>query len=202
MKAIKMLGLAALAALLAMAVIGISSAAAETVALCEEALEEEEEECVARFSHVHLSTLEGAKGKLLTSIVNVQCDVLFLGDVTSENDLAVFLMVEGSFTYSNCGGCEAEEVSEQSIIVIRKVGHETAQVIGEGEMHVKCSGLNCYYNGVGLEGTAKGPSLSSETNGSVSVQEQSPKKVKGLFCPGSAKLDIVTTPLSKTYIVE
>jgi hypothetical protein len=199
-KAIKMLDVAALAALLAMALVGAASAVAEPTALCEVPEEEcEEGQLVA---HVHETTLAGAKAKLLTSIINVECDVLFLGDVTSENNLAVFLMIEGSFTYTNCGSCTVEEVGGGSIIVVRKVGHEMAQVLGEGEVHVKCSGLSCDYNGVGLEGTAKGPSLSSETNGSVSVQEQSPKKVKGLFCPSSAKLDIVTTPLSKTYIVE
>jgi hypothetical protein len=193
MKPIKMFGLAAIAALLAMAFVGASSAMAETTGLCSSEIGEGCEE----ITHVHETTLAGAKGKLLTSIVNVECDVLFLGDTTS----GAPLVVEGNFTYTNCGSCTVEEVGGGVIIEVLKEGHETAKVTGEGEVHVNCSGLNCTYNGEGLVGTGKGPLLSSETNGSVVITEQVAKKVSGLFCPSTSKLDITTTPLEATYIV-
>ena len=192
MKPIKMFGLAALAALLAMAFVGASSASAEKTALCSG------DGSGCGVSHVHETTLSGAKGKLLTSIVNVECDVLFLGDTTEESGAP--LVIEGTFTYTNCGSCTVEEVGGGVEIKVLKLGHETSDVTGEGEVHVNCSGLNCTYNGEGLLGTGKGPLLSSETNGSVTLTEQTAKKVSGLFCPSTSKLDITTTPLIATYL--
>ena len=194
MKPIKIFGLAALAALLAMAFAGASSAMAESTALCSS----ESLPCEA-IGHIHETTLSGAKGKLLTSVVNVECDVLFLGDTTEKTSNP--LIVTGTFTYTNCGNCTVEEVGGGVEIKVLKLGHETSDVTGEGEVHVNCSGLNCTYNGEGLLGTGKGPLLSSETNGSVTITEQVAKKVSGLFCPSTSKLDIVTTPLEATYLV-
>jgi hypothetical protein len=194
MKAIKMFGLAALAALMALTFVGASSAMAEKTVLCKE----DASPCKSVVTHVHETTLSGAKGKLLTSIVNVECDVLFLGDTVGESGNP--LVITGTFTYTNCGSCTVEEVGGGVEIKVLKLGHETADVTGEGEVHVNCSGLNCTYNGEGLLGTGKGPLLSSETNGSVVITEQVAKKVSGLFCPSTSKLDITTTPLSATYI--
>jgi hypothetical protein len=134
-------------------------------------------------------------------VVKVECNVLFLGEVISPNGLDALLAIDGNFTYTNCGSCTVEEVGENTTIVVRKAGVEEASVIGEGEVHVNCSGLNCYYNGVGLEGVAKGPLAAKEKNGEVAISKQAVKKVKGLFCPAAAELDIVATPLAATYIV-
>jgi len=196
-KPIKMFGLAALAALMAMAFAGASSAMGEATTLCKK----DESPCPTKeiISHVHETTLTGAKGKLLTSIVNVECDVLFLGDTTAGTSNP--LVITGNFTYTNCGSCTVEEVGGGVEIKVLKLGHETADVTGEGEVHVNCSGLNCTYNGEGLLGTGKGPLLSTETNGEVKLTEQVAKKVSGLFCPSTSKLDITTTPLSATYTV-
>jgi len=190
-----MFGLAALAALMAMAFVGASAAMAESTQLCSG--DPSGAGCGTPVSHVHETTLSGAQAKLLTSIVNVSCDVLFLGDT---GGLGAPLTITGKFTYSNCGNCTVEEVGGGVEIEVLKLGHETADVIGEGEVHVNCSGLNCTYNGEGLLGTGKGPLLSSETNGSVTITEQVAKKVSGLFCPSTSKLDITVTPLSATYI--
>jgi hypothetical protein len=200
MKSIKMFGLAALAALMAMAFAGASSAMAETTKLCSsDPVAADAPISCSAVTHVHETTLAGAKGKLLTSIVNVECDVLFLGDTVGEEGNP--LVIEGNFTYTNCGSCTVEEVGGGVEIKVLKESHETAKVTGEGEVHVNCSGLNCTYNGEGLVGTGKGPLLSSETNGSVVITEQVAKKVSGLFCPSTSKLDITTTPLSATYLV-
>jgi len=199
-KPIKMLGLAALAALLAMAFVGVSSAMAEETTLCSNDAETQHQNPCIHIKHVHETTLNGAKAKLLTSVVNVECDVLFLGDTTAEE--AAPLVIEGNFTYTNCGSCTVEETSGGVSIELLMLSHETADVTGEGEVHVSCSGLNCTYNGEGLLGTAKGPLLASteKANGEVQITEQTVKKVKGLFCPTTGKLDITTTPLEATYI--
>src|SRR5262249_4119350 len=110
-KPIKMLGLAALAALLAMAFVGASSAMAESTALCSADIETEEEESAGSIknecevTHVHETSV--GKGKLLSSSLNVECDVLFLGEVVATGSP---LRIEGNFTYSNCNaGCTATE---------------------------------------------------------------------------------------------
>jgi hypothetical protein len=169
-----------------------SNAAAEKTSLCSN-----DSEACSTISHVHETTLSGAKAELLTSIVNVKCDVLFLGEVVEEGSP---LVIEGNLTYTNCGSCTVEEVGGGVEIQNLKTGHETADVTGEGEVHVNCSGLNCYYNGEELLGIRKGPLLSSETNGEVKLSEQVVNKVKGLFCPSTSKLDIVVTPLSAIYL--
>ncbi len=193
MKPIKMLGLTALAALLAMAFVGASSAMAEETSLCMEP----KVGCEA-LQHVHETTLTGKKAVLKTSIVTVECDVLFLGDALS--GAGAPLVIHGTFTYTNCGSCTATEENGPAEIKVLKEGHETASVTGEGLVHVECSGLNCRYNGVGLKGTAKGPELSTETNGEVSLTEQTTNKESGLFCPSTSKLTITTTPLDKVYL--
>ncbi len=193
MKQIKMFGLAALAALMAMAFVGASSAMAEPTVLCSA----DESECEAT-THVHESTLEGKKAVLKTSILTVECDVLFLGDTVEGT--AAPLVISGTFTYTNCGGCAATEENGPAEVKVLKEGHETGSVVGEGLVHVECSGLNCRYNGVGLKGTAKGPLLSTETNGEVTLTKQSTNKESGLFCPSTSELTITTTPLDPTYL--
>lgn len=196
MKLIKMFGLAALTASLAMTFLDASSAMAGNTQLCTEDLFG-----CSPYTHVHDTTIPGAKAKVLASFLTVECDVLFLS--TSVGGLGAPQVIEGHFTYSNCSsGCSVEQELLPSIIEVLRTGHETASVTGEGEMHVKCSGLNCYYNGEGLEGTAKGWWLSSGaySNGEISIQGQKLNKVGGLFCPSSAFLDITTTSLSRVFI--
>jgi hypothetical protein len=200
-KSIKMLGLAALAALMAMAFVGASSAMAESTSLC--SVDESPCETANRISHVHETTLSGGKATLLNSISNVLCDVLFLGDTVGT--LNNPLVINGTFTYTNCvdekpNSCTVTEESGPAEIKVLKEGHETAKVTGEGLVKVVCTGISCKYNGENLIGTGKGPLLSSETNGNVTITDQSTKKVSGLLCPATAKLDITTTPLSATYI--
>ncbi|HET7485029.1 MAG TPA: hypothetical protein VFJ64_06580 [Solirubrobacterales bacterium] len=195
MKPIKMFGLAALAALMAMAFVGASSAMAGT-ALCGA----DEAECAEGNIITHFHETSVGKGVLLAT-PKIECSVLFLGEVVGEGE-AGQAEIEGNFTYSNCGsGCTVTEESTSSVIEVEQTGHETANVVGEGEFHVNCIGINCYYNGKGLVATAKGPLLSTAANGEVSLQEQTDKKTKGTFCPSTAKLDIKKTPLIPIYLI-
>jgi hypothetical protein len=180
-----------------MAFVSVGSAMAEPTALCDtDPGKGTTEVCPAGhlLTHVHEETLSGAKAKLLSTI-NVECKVLFLGDTLSS--LANPLVIHGHFTYTECGSCEVEETSADALISILKLGHETADVTGEGTVFVDCGTfLECEYDGEGLEATAKGPLLSTETNGSASLSNQVTHKTGGgFFCPKEAKLDITTTPL-------
>ena len=195
MKPIKMFSLPVLAALMAMAFVGAGSAMAESTALCGS----DEEVCQA-ITHVHETSI--TKG-LLLGAVKVECDVLFLGDVEKTG---APLEILGHFTYTNCktsGGtaCTVGEVAgTDAKISVLKTAHELSSVTGNGEVTVKCGVLiNCTYNGTGLEGHGKGPLLSEKENGEVRLEEQTTNKVKG-FCPETAKLDLLTTPLEATYL--
>ncbi len=218
MKTIKLICATALALLTMTALASPSSAIAETTALCSfppgaldieylfpfgfHILGELPEVCekVDTVTHVHEATLEGKKAALKTSLLTVECDVLFLGDALSGLVEGGPVTIHGNFTYTNCGNCTVTEENGPAEVKVLKEGHETGSVTGEGLVHVTCSGLNCRYNGVGQKGTAKGPLLATETNGEVTLTEQSTNKESGLFCPNTSKLTITTTPLSATYI--
>jgi hypothetical protein len=198
-KAIKMFGLAALAALMAMAFVGASSAMAEKIQLCGHDAPKELS-CEA-IHHVHEESV--GKAKLLTSIGTTECEASFLGDVESFGAPAI---ISGKFTYVNCtlGGssCTATEENGPSKIKVLYTGEETSEVTGEGLVHLVCGkSIDCSYTGTGLKGTGKGPLKSTQTNGEVTLSEQATtKEIGGFLCPKTAKLDITTTPLSKVYI--
>ncbi len=201
-RTIKMLGLAVMAALMAMALVGASSAMAENTSLCTA----DENPCSAanQVTHVHESTLAGStnRASLLTNLATIRCQVLFLGDV-SGSSLANPLVLSGGFSYSECNfGCTVVEVGGPVTIKVLKTAAELAAVTGEGEVKIDCTlvGIHCTYNGEGLSGHGLGPLTSTEPNGSTSLSEQPTKKVSGSACPETAKLDIVTTPLTATYI--
>jgi lysophospholipase L1-like esterase len=185
-----------LVALAALAFFGTTSAMAESTTLCTA------DASGCGVSHVHETSV--GKAKLLSSVGTTECNVLFLGDISTT--LASPLVISGSFTYTNCelggGSCTAVEEASPAEIKVLKEAHEKAKVTGEYLVHLTCSGfLDCSYNGVGLKGTAKGPLLSTQENGEVTISEQSlTKETGGFLCPKTAKLDITTTPLSATYI--
>ncbi len=199
MKPIKTLGLAALMALLAMAFVVPGSATAEGLTgLCMS--EGEEGRCTV--PHIHETSV--GKGVFLSSVLNVECEVLFSGDVTAKGlEELKPLVIEGKFTFSGCSsGCTVTEENSPTLVKVLRTGHETAKVTSDSEFHVKCSfSIDCTYSTEGVIGTAKGALLSTQKNGEVSTQGQTLKKVKGFFCPETAKLDMTTTPLEPIYIV-
>jgi hypothetical protein len=204
MKPTKMLGLAALAAAI-MTVFNISSVMANPTALC--SVDGAGGSCSAstKVSHAHSTTLTGAKASLLNSISNILCDILLLGDVTSAGSLGSPLVMQGNMTATNCvdekpNSCTVTEEGGPSEAKALLEGHETAKVTMEGLIKVVCTGISCKYNGENLIATFKGPLLSSETNGEATIIEQTVKKVSGLLCPTTAKLDGTITMLEATYI--
>jgi len=199
MKSIKTLALAAVTALAALAFVGVSPAMAGHTALCAE----DETLCAEPITHVHEETLTGAKAKLLSSVLNVECDVLFLGDTLVA--LANPLVIHGAFTYSNCNNnCIVEEENGPAVLKILREESELAKVTGRFLIHMICSGfINCRYKPEGLVWHGLGPLTSSETNGSIVISEQPLEKDfpnPGSLCPTTTKLDITTTPLEPVYI--
>ncbi len=209
MKLIKMFGLAVMAALMAMAFAGAGSAMAEPTALCNTMPGTgAHEKCAAGHlvTHVHEETLSGNLARVLSSIFDISCDVLFLGD-TLGNGLADPgpLVIHGTFTYFNCdNNCTVTEENGPSEFKVLKEGHELATEVGESLQHLVCGFfINCRYNGVGLEAHVIGPLLTSETNGDFTIRSQSLSKEGSGVCPKVAVLHILMTPLpNPVYITE
>ena len=209
MKLIKMLGLAALAVLMAMAFAGSSTAMAESTALCKlyvVGLPGEQCPTGELISHVHEVSV--GKGVVLSSLVTIECEVLFLGDVVSANNLGNPLEILGHFTYpmTGCettGGtlCELEETGTHAIIKDLKLGQELADVTDTFEMNAHCGAfINCKYTGAALLGHGLGPFTGLPLNGQTTLTEQVLLKARGTLCPKTTKLDLTTSPLEHTFI--
>jgi hypothetical protein len=187
-----------LVVLIVMAFVGVSSSWAS--ALCAK----DEKACANPLTHLHESTLAGAKAKLKTSILTIECDVLLLSTVLTHTSIFWGLYLRHTTaTYTNCNNsCAVTEENGPAFTEALGESHETAKVTGEGLVHVECGAfIDCLYNYEGLVGTAKGPLLSTETNGEVKITEQSLSEEGGsFFCPETSKLTITLTPLSATYI--
>ncbi len=196
MRTIKLIGLAAMAALTALALVGAPSAMAEgSTALCKV----DQTPCAAGnlVGTVHEESV--GKATLLSSTLNVECNVLFSGTATLGNPATV----TGSFSYSNCNNsCTVTQQGATPVITVLRLGHELADVTGKGEVKLSClfGFIKCVYNGTGLEGHGLGPLLSSgSANGEIRIEGKETHKVSG-ECPASAFLDLLTAPLTATYI--
>lgn len=216
MNSIKMFGLAALVALMAMAFAGASSAMGSYTALCSA----DESLCAEKnlIKHVH-ETSEG-KVKILSSLPTIECNVLFLGEtyilylfkgvwIKEYINLAAPLVITGNYTYSSCNNlCTVKEENGPSVKYVLKTGTELAQVTGEGLVRVKCPFVICAFafgalSGNSIEGHGLGPLTSWSWNGSVVITERviQWEPESGDFCPEvTTFLTLTTTPLSKTYI--
>lgn len=195
MKTVKTLGSFVVIAILAMAFIGPSLAAAENTALCEV----DENPCKSPVSKVHYT----GHIEVLTSVMNYDCDALFSGEAF---ELGAPQEIKGNFTYTNCtasgASCTRAEENGPSVLKFLKEGHESAKGTGESLVHVVCgSSIDCSYTLVGIVGSVRGPLLASENNGEITYSEQAMQKEAGGFlCPKTAKLDGKFVPLSATYI--
>src|SRR4051794_965020 len=101
-----------------MAFVGASSAMAEgSTALCKV----DQTPCAAGnlFGTVHEESV--GKATLLSSSLNVECNVLFSGTAKLGNPATV----TGGFTYSNCNNsCTVTELNGPATITVLKLGHE------------------------------------------------------------------------------
>jgi hypothetical protein len=198
-KAIKMLGLAAVAAISAMALFGASSAMATfDTALCSEKSPELKCPDAKLVKHVHLLAEDGTMvtsvGTTLCKYALISTEVLGLG-----KPLLLHFLKEG-LTYTECKlgliKCTFETVHYGLLDLLK-----TASDLGvltdlpvEGkytEVHVVCGELiDCTYKWEGLEGHA----LSAQpptSNGRVTYTNAPVQKVGGLLCPKETRLNAV-----------
>jgi len=198
MKAITVIGLAALTVLTATAFVGATSTMAESTVLCSV----DESPCAEGNVITHLHGTSVGKAKLLTSIGTVECDALALGDVIGKGPP---LVLRGTGTYTNCvlgnSSCTVAEENGPTETKALKEGHEIGSVVGEGLFHVVCgTTVDCSYNGIGLKGTIKGPLLSTQPNGEITaIGQAATKEPGGFLCPKTTKEDSTATSLVATY---
>jgi hypothetical protein len=204
-KPIKTFGLAVLTALMAMAFVGAGPAMAESTELCGlDPGTESTAPCPEGEAVVSIHEVSVGKARVLTISQiqpEIECNVLFASTQigTKAGTAGAPLVIKGHFTYTNCECPVKEKSGATTEIKVLREGHETAKVTGKLDISINCLGIFCVYNGTELEGTGKGPLLSTQANGEVTFNEQEVEGSGG-FCPSKGKLDITMTPLAPTYI--
>ena len=194
MRLIKMIGLAAITAVAAMAFVGASSAMAGNTALCET----NTEPCTSAATTAHFVDKGGF---LLSSVVNVTClEALLSASVLALGAPQVAHVTE--LTYSHCltgtgGNCTVKAESLGLLSGLRTAA-DTGTLTDVGTtVRVTCGVLiNCVYGGNELVGHGLSAGLSTE-NGNVSYSKAEVQRVSG-FCPEKGFLDanfISLTPL-------
>lgn len=189
MRFTKMLGLAAVMAMI-VAAVGVSSASAGNTALCDEHVE-----LACPAGHVITGHIEGTANEalLLTSLLNVECNnSALLGNALGLASPQV-THVE-SFTFSECvrtdngKACEATATALGTLLTL-KTGLNLGTVEAHGtNVLVKCGTfLHCVYGGL--------PKLhaTGSEGGSLGVIETTEStvltKISGFLCPSTSSWD-------------
>ena len=164
---LKMFGLAAIVAVVAMAFLGASSASAGNTLLCLTntiGLTPESGECNPPTS-VHYTSV--GKGTLLTAAGNIQCEALIQGTTPGTLGAPVLVTVT-ELNYFNCTAtCKVEALTvpksnppRKGTLLILKTAAELATVVGhEFEVFARCffGAIECEYTGTNLTGHGLGP---------------------------------------------
>ena len=214
-----MFGLAAIAAVLAMAFVGASSAMATfATLLCEKdtasstpTAAECESPKLVHFLSVKLNASEeweDAKAKLLSSITTVECNALVLAHLVGNalQNAGTPVLYEGLLVYENCN-CTVT-VLEQGHIDVLKTAEELAEITGKNYVvKVNCFGLfNCDYNAAGLVGEGLGGLHKPDNKGLGIVHFNATlvnlKEDLNIVtpCPAEAFLDALFKSLTPLYI--
>jgi hypothetical protein len=181
MKLIKMFGLAVIAALASMALVGASSASAESTVLCEEP---EHTECSNPFTG-HIEGLS-TDALLSASFVHIECEhSVILGEALGLANPQVTHVTKLDFL--NCEPCEPVVEDETGLIETLKTGLNLGTVKGSGfKVFVDC-GIECYYGGTVEGAHAKGSEGGSL--GVITANEVELERLSGssIFCPSVSK---------------
>ena len=197
MKLVRMIGLGLIAAVAATALLGASSAMAETTALCEV----DEDPC-EEANQVTEVNYEAEDLYVLTSVMEYECDASLSATVSKLGETQTLEAQE--LVYTNCregGQSCSRTATELGTFSVLRTKPELAEIAGSGfKISVKCGALiNCTYAFNGLTGTVKGPLLTGD-NGHILYQEANLEKVGGIACPNEAKLDAVFVASSPVYV--
>ena len=229
MRLIKMAGLTAAVALVAMAFVGVSSAMAEATQLCtaDRDVGGVTEPCTSgggtlgsAVTHVHnTDPLALLFGERFGVKLDILCEALFLGDVLGlANAGTGGQIIHGTFTYTGPHGTTScvDMVSGKNCLSVKEVaplggllavlreGLELAKVTGsEFVVLVECNGFHCEYEASGLVGHGLGPLLAGGgTTGNTTISAQTVNNVGGFLCPTTSKLTTTQTSLTAVYMAK
>lgn len=175
-------GLAVLAAVTAMAAIGVSAASAETTALCKA----NETPCSEKntFPAETKILLSFVEGIFETSLGNITCTEAH-GEGKTVNKLGSPLEIKiESASVEACGSCSVT-ISSLGTLLVSKTAANLAEVIVHGVLATaKCAFLNCSYVG-GLV-TMDMSGLSGSTPAMLNASKLAVTKEGGFLCPEKA----------------
>jgi hypothetical protein len=207
-----MIGLAAIAAVAAMAFLGASTASAsQATLLCSNntpTLTPSAEECGV-VKHIHFQSVEGPEAGnshgLLLGTVTVRCNALLLAetdDLLTAAGTPVNFNLNVNLAYTNCLSGFHVLVLQQGHVLVLKTGAELAEVTAGGFLvNVLGNGLNCDYNATALVGHGsagpEGKGHTTYTKSNVNLVE----KLGGFLpCPTAGALDVLFQSLTPLYI--
>jgi len=198
MRLMKLFSMAGLAAVVALAVVGASSASAEfPTQLCKSS---ESLTCENPVSTLHLALQEGTVGKLLSNLVTILClntlveaSLLELGEPQYGHVELSFNSCGTNSAHSNC----VLTTEEKPLGYLLKIGKGEGRLVGEsGLLRLQCSnlGINCLYSAAGMEAIVTDP-------GSGEINESPIEGIGGkFFCPQEARIDAIGGALESVYI--
>ena len=200
MRLVKMFGLAAVAAVAALAFVGATSASATDTQLCKVHTGLTCEAGNAVTSH-HMVLASGSIGKLLAAI-----NVLCLGILIEATPLGLGnpqLIHTTSFTFTGCGTSSAHNnctvtTLEQPLANLLKTGlDEGVLAFTNGQLGTVCAnlGINCVYDGEGMEFNVGAGHL---TAGETPVTELGGK----FLCPDEGFVDALYETLGNAYALK
>ena len=202
MRLTKMFGLAALAAVAAMAFVGATSAPAETsTQLCTTHTELTCEEGNGATSH-HLVLASGTVGKLLSSLVNILCLDILIETTPLELGNPQSIHTE-SFAFTGCGSGSAHNnctvtTEEQPLADLLKTGlDEGVLTFTSGRLRTQCPnlGMDCKYDGEGMQFTVGGQHLTANKTPTTELGGK-------FFCPDEGQVDGLFETLTDVYVLE
>ncbi|HEX5375497.1 MAG TPA: hypothetical protein VFW48_04995 [Solirubrobacterales bacterium] len=200
MRLIKMFGLAALAAVAAMAFVGATSASATSTQLCTAHTGLACGAGNAVTSH-HMVLASGTVGKLLGEAIDVLC----LGILIEATPLGLGnpqSIHTTSFTFTGCGTGSAHNnctvtTEEQPLANLLKTGlEEGVLAFTNGRLRTQCPsvGMDCVYDGEGMEFTVGGQHLTAEESPAFELGGK-------FFCPNEGWIDGLFETLTDTYVL-
>lgn len=199
MKAPRKIGLAVVAAIVTMGLIGTPSAMAATTALCKV----DEDPC-AEANQVAEVHYEAENVNILTPTggggYDYGCSHALLSATVSK--LGETQILKGqTLTFSSCGGGCTRTTVELGTLSVLRTEDELAKITANGfEINVTCSGFtNCRYSFNEQSAALKGPLVTSD-NGHITFQETPLERVSGLFCPELVKLDALFVASKPVYV--
>jgi hypothetical protein len=208
---IKMLGLVAIAAIVALALMGVPSAMANSTQLCENdtktdppAAGECKEPMTVHFISVNSEDKPGHLKLLQETFIGpitLECESLISGEVLLGLVKEGPVVIHAEIQYSNCLNGAVVKVIKQGLISVLHLMNELADVTAAGfEVLVETNGAHCVYNTEKLVGHSLGP-LNKEGDGDMHITytKAEVNHGSGFLCPSTTKLDALFESLTPFY---